>query len=125
MKLRILGNSIRLRLTRSEVESAAAGDAVEGRCVIGPDPANALTYTFVPDANVTQLETSWRGGILAVRAPSSLIEEWNTSDLVGMERTSRHVDDEELTVLVEKDFSCLKPRDGGDDVDTFPHPQSP
>jgi hypothetical protein len=124
VKLRILGNSIRLRLTRSEVEAAAAGSAVEGRCVFGPDPANALTYTFLPDTKVTQLETSWGGGTLTVRAPISLVEQWNDSDLVGMERTWRQSDHEELTVLVEKDFSCLKPREGGDDLDTFPHPQS-
>jgi hypothetical protein len=110
VKLRILGNSIRLRLTRSEVEAAAAGSAVEGRCVFGPDPANALTYTFLPDTKVTQLETSWGGGTLTVRAPISLVEQWNDSDLVGMERTWRQSDHEELTVLVEKDFSCLKPR---------------
>ncbi len=100
------------------------GSAVEARCVFGPDPASALVYSLVPDEHAAQLSVSWLSGSLTIRAPLPLIQQWNDSDMVGMERTWRQTEDARLRVLVEKDFSCLKPRDDGEDLDTFPNPEA-
>ncbi|MGH8167708.1 MAG: DUF7009 family protein [Woeseiaceae bacterium] len=32
------------------------------------------------------------------------------------------LDGDELSILVEKDFACLAPREGEDDSDKFPNP---
>jgi hypothetical protein len=63
-------------------------------------------------------------GALTIHAPLSHVQEWRGTDLVGMERTWQQVEDAQLRVLIEKDFSCLKPRDDGEDLDAFPNPQA-
>ncbi|MGB1699076.1 MAG: DUF7009 family protein, partial [Nannocystaceae bacterium] len=72
----------------------------------------------------TEVDVRWTPGVLEVRAPLALVRQWNDTERVGMERTWRQAEGAELRVLVEKDFSCLKPRDDGDDLDTFPNPQA-
>ena len=122
MKLRILQNSIRLRLTRSEVARAGAGEVVEGRCAFTPDVAHTLRYQLVPSPDVQQLEARFAEGLITVLAATKLVERWARSDAeVGMSRGG-DVEGAGVAILVEKDFSCLKPREGGEDLDTFPNP---
>ena len=71
MKLRILQNSIRLRLTRSEVARAGAGEVVEGRCAFTPDVAHTLRYQLVPSPDVQQLEARFAEGLITVLAATN------------------------------------------------------
>ena len=53
--------------------------------------------------------------------PDQAAREWCNSELVTLEY-SKHTEDGELQIVVEKDFSCLVPRAGEDESDQFPHP---
>jgi hypothetical protein len=113
MKLRIRGNSIRLRLTRGEVDRVGAGETVEEIVDLHPVP---LAYSLVVREAV-KIEAIFDGGSLAVVVPEHEVAEWANGDEVGMEAESGGV-----RILIEKDFACVQPRTGEDESDMFEHP---
>ena len=115
MKLRIRGNSIRLRLTKGEVERVAAGETIEEIVELYPMP---LTYSLVPREAV-KLEAVFDGGSLAVTVPEHQAAAWASGDAVGMEEVSGGV-----RLLIEKDWACVKPRADDDESDMFEHPEA-
>jgi hypothetical protein len=64
----------------------------------------------------SQIEVSFLNGWITVSLPEAAAQRWAASDEVGMQGVYRGV-----TVLVEKDFSCLH---GGaaENEDKFPNP---
>ena len=119
MKLRIRGNSVRLRLSRSEVEAFERDGRVEDSARFGPGAK--LSYA---------LERSGGGAVSArlegvgvvVSIPGEMAASWCGSDQVGIEAEHPCGEGESLKILVEKDFTCLKTRSGEDESDAFPNP---
>ena len=123
MKLRILGNSIRMRLKIGEVEVIGAGGRIEEKTQF---PDSALSYSLEV-ADITEMESRFDDGRLAVRLPREAAKAWASSDSVSVFGEQALSDTETLSVLIEKDFKCLAPghhRDCKDDEDTFPHPDA-
>ena len=118
MKLRIRGDSVRLRLKRSEVEAIGAGQSVVEQTRF---PDSVLTYRIdVTDESGITAEFS--DGELAIRLPRTNALNWAATDEVSLLGESG-----DLSVLVEKDFQCLAPghhRPDEDDEDTYPHPDA-
>ena len=123
MKLRIRGNSIRLRLKQGEVAHVAAGESVVEETHF---PGAVLTCRL--DVSETDdIEANFAGGNLEISLPASKVLGWATSDEVSLTATQNLPDGATLNLLIEKAFSCLEPghgRDHGDDADSFPHPSA-
>lgn len=122
MKLRIRANTIRLRLTRSEVTRAGGGDEVSEQTVFA---GASLSYALCAGegvADASAVRATFDGSTVRVTAPRALLNEWASSERVGFEATHETREGQSLTVLVEKDFTCLTDRPSVEDVDTFPHP---
>jgi hypothetical protein len=119
MKLRMRGNSLRLRLTQSEVNDLVALGSVEEETAFGPQAR--LTYAIVLGEE-SAVSASFDAGASRVTVPSAEARAWATSDRVAIEGEQATADGEPLRLLVEKDFACLKPRTGEDDRDAFPNP---
>ncbi len=116
MKLRIRGNSIRLRLTKSEVEQIKESGLVEEKTVF---PNNQIfTYSISSTDSIDQIQAEFIPNNLKIFLPKSMAEKWVNSFEEGI-----YGEAENLQISVEKDFNCLKPRDGDEDKDTFPHPK--
>ena len=123
MKLRLRGNSIRLRLKRGEVGRLAAGKTLVEETQL---PGSTLSYSLCLSDNDDML-ASFDNGSIAISMPKEIIPEWADTDLVSLYSVITLPDDSQLVVLVEKDFSCLEPghhRDCDDDADTYPHPSA-
>ena len=123
MKLRIRGNSLRLRLKRGEVDRLAAGIKLVEETQF---PGSVLSYSLELSDNDDMLASFHDSGI-AVSMPREIIPEWADTDLVSLYSEQKLSDDSLLTILVEKDFSCLEPghhRDCDEDADTYPHPSA-
>ena len=58
---------------------------------------------------------------ITVRVPESTALAWASTNQVSIKSEQRLDDGTELSILVEKDFACLAPRDE-DESDMFPHP---
>lgn len=119
MKLRIKGNSIRLRLTQGEVDRLASAGAVEERVEFGTGKA-FLTYSVAVSADAAEISANYNDNKITVTLPKSAADVWTNSDEVGLEAETAG-----LKVAVEKDFACLKTRAGEDESDMFPNPDAP
>jgi hypothetical protein len=122
VKLRIRDNSIRLRLARGEVDILRDAGLVTGRTgfpggrdfryVVEGSPASVNPGAFFSDNTVT------------VRLPETTVLTWANSEQVSIVGEQRLDDGELLSILVEKDFACLAPREGEDESDMFSHPEA-
>lgn len=108
MKLRIRGNSIRLRLTRPEVELlAATGSVVETTRFPG---SGRLIYAVEASGSISEPAAAFEGTRICVRIPRAFAEAWPTSGESGFESQQSLPDGGTLRILIEKDFECLSPR---------------
>ncbi len=120
MKLRIKGNSVRLRLTQPEVATLAANGVVEERTVF---PAGgALVYRLVTDGDAREPGAGYKDGVIIVWIPAAAAARWARGSVVGLEFASPLNNGGELRVLVEKDFACLNPMRRESDEGAFPNP---
>jgi len=120
MKLRIRGNSLRLRVSRTELlqiaEQGSAGDSIrfapgtEWRYGIEVTPAGGVAAKFAANS-------------LLVALPKARVEKWLDDREVAIEGQQPIGNGETLRILVEKDYTCLAPRSGEDDSDLFVNPQ--
>ena len=117
MKIRIKGNTVRLRLTKTEVDNFGKHGIVKESTKFGPD--STLTYSL-KKTNDNELNASFDKGNIEVYVPQNLAEEWVNTEKVGMDN---HDNEENLKILIEKDFACLTERVGEDESDMFPHPE--
>lgn len=115
MKLRLHSNSLRLRLSQSEVTALGESGRVEETVRFAPD--RALWYS-VESADLTEPETTLEGNFIRVKLPRTAVKQWIETDQTGIETTQGS-----LRVLVEKDFKCLH-RDSPEDADSFPNPMA-
>ena len=120
MKLRIKGNSLRLRLTRSEVSDFARTGICAETAFFGPKGDDRLAYS-VERTDDNNISASFGDRVLTIYVPGSIADDWPTSDTVGIEDTVSIGANGELHVLIEKDFVCLT-RDDEDPSEHYPHP---
>jgi hypothetical protein len=120
MKLRILDNSIRLRLTRAEVAMASTVGIVRAR--VSVPGGNGLDYVLESLAATNSPSARFSDGALTVMLPESQVLRWASSEQVSIEANETLDNGDSLKILVEKDFACLAPRAGEDDRDMYPHP---
>jgi hypothetical protein len=122
VKLRILDNSIRLRLGQAEVASLQGQGYVSS--TTGFPDAQVLSYTLESSPACVAPTASFANGAIIVRVPESSVRGWATSAQVTIEGEQILDDGDRLLLRVEKDFSCLVPSEGEDDTDAYPHPKA-
>jgi hypothetical protein len=120
MKLRVLDNSIRLRLTRTEVDLIASEGLVKGHVAFAG--SNTFDYVLESSPATVKPEAHISNNVLTVRIPQEEIHKWANSEQVSISSEQMLGDGAALKLCVEKDFACLAPREGEDESDMFPHP---
>lgn len=119
MKLRVRGDSLRLRLGQGEVARFAAEGALAEATGFGPGSELVVALAFGD-----RLGATFEGSRITVAVPAELARRWAASDDVGLEGTQSIGDGRALRILVEKDYACLKPRAEEDETDAYPHPKA-
>ena len=122
MKLRIRGNSIRLRLTQSEVAEFEATGKVEERTEFGS--GQTFSYSLVRYDNGDRTHAEFDGGGIRVVLAEKEARRWTDSNQVGIEAVQPLGTDSQLRILIEKDFACLADRQGEEDANAFPNPRA-
>lgn len=109
------GNSLRLRVTRSEVEKLRGKsevlEAVKFRS------GAAFVYRLQTHASGDAVRAELAYGTISVSVPEAMAEHWAASDEVGI-----YGQDGELKISVEKDFRCLTRAPEEQEADAYPHP---
>ncbi len=115
MKLRIQGNSLRFRLTQTEV--ACLHDRGRVEAAIRFPPGRDLRYAIASSPDAADVSVDYEYDSISVLLPRAAATVWAESSQVSIVG-SRHLS---VQVLVEKDFQCLhKPAER--DPDGYPHP---
>ena len=120
MKLRVLDNSIRLRLTRTEVDLITSEGLVKGHVAFAG--INTFDYVLESSPATVKPEAHISNNVLTVRIPQEEIHNWANSEQVSILSEQILGDGGVLKLRVEKDFACLAPREGEDESDMFAHP---
>jgi|SRR5450755_507292 hypothetical protein len=115
MKLRIQGNSLRLRLTQKEVALVRNRGLVESHIEFGP--GGSLAYLLNGSPNAETMSATFDGRAIRVTIPMYQMTDWVESDQVGIEAQSQAG----VQLLVEKDFKCLH-RSVDQEPDAYRHP---
>jgi len=123
MKLRLKGNSLRLRLTQSEVARLGDGGRVEEIVRFGTDETQILVYELVVEPEGETLTASFQNNRITVKLPHDLARELIKTARVGVSG-EQFLENETgvLSLLIEKDFACLDGDSGEDQSDAFPNP---
>jgi hypothetical protein len=122
MKLRIQGNSIRLRLLRSEVTRFVEEGRIAETVHFAPGDQAFFTYALEYEAGAAGVEVRYKPSEAIVILPESEARSWAQTERVGIYATVNIANHGDLAVTVEKDFACLDLSDA-ENHDTFPNPQ--
>lgn len=114
MKIRIKSNSIRYRLTRTDVAQLTE----TGFLIDTVDFGNQQLVYALRITSDDNLSASFVNNTITVQMPGSMINELANTDRVGFENHG-----EKLHLLIEKDFTCLD-NVVEDQSDNYPNPLS-
>jgi hypothetical protein len=123
MKLRIKGDSLRLRVSRSEVAKLLAGDRLEETIHFTPEAVAKFTFALQQTPSVTRPAVQYAGNTVTILIPADQANVWGVTDQVGIAADISLGDLGSLALLIEKDFACLD-RSEEDNEDSFPNPNA-
>jgi hypothetical protein len=123
MKLRIKGDSLRVRVSRSEVTRLLAGDCLEETVHFTPEAHAKLTYALQKEPTLSRPTVQYTETRVAILLPGDQANAWGTTDQVGIAEDISLGNLGSLAILIEKDFACLD-RSLEDNEDTFPNPNA-
>jgi hypothetical protein len=103
MKIRIKGNSVRLRLTRSEIDQFGSEGLIKEETNF---PQGKLVYAL-EKKETGPLSAVIEGAHIRVSMPEQMAREWVSTEKVGYSTRLPLPEGEELFILIEKDFKCL------------------
>jgi len=122
MKLRIKGNSLRIRVGRSELEHFLHDGRIEDTVRFTPAPEAKFTYALeVSPENTTHTQVRYAPQEVAVILAPEQVRQWRQETEVGLYTQVPLGAGDALEVIVEKDFACLD-RSDEDNKDTFTNP---
>ncbi|MDA8886723.1 hypothetical protein OAD66_06220 [Bacteroidia bacterium] len=115
MKIRIKDNSLRYRLSQSEVSTLVNEGEAWSKCQFG---SGELKYGLKA-IDADRITSAFNHGELLTKIPRTLLKNWDIDQRVGFDTTI-----DGLFILIEKDWQCLKPRDHEDESNLYVHPAS-
>src|ERR1700722_20230162 len=120
MKLRVKGNSLRLRVSPSEMARLLEERRIEETIRFAPQVDAKLTYALEHAATEEAISVRYQPQQVTIVLSTQRARSWAEGEDVGVSGTVR-VGSDELELLVEKDFACLDGTDE-DNKDTFANP---
>lgn len=115
MKIRINGNSVRIRLSKSEVDRFGKEGYIEEHTNFG---SGKLTYALAT-TDKENMHALFEGSKITMYLPAPKAVDWVNSQKVGYDANMDIGEGEVLYLLLEKDFKCLDNtmEDQGDNYD--------
>jgi hypothetical protein len=121
MKLRIKSNSLRLRVSRSELTRFLAGEQIAETIRFASTLEAKLTYALARDSQATAASVHYLPQEVTVLLTEEQVKTWGQDSQVGVYTTVDIAPEGLLELIVEKDFACVD-RSDEDNTDTFPNP---
>ena len=105
MKIRIKGNSIRYRLTKTDIKNFGTIGFIEEKTEFLN--GSSFYYRLEKKLGIKNLEASFSNNRINIFVPESITNEWTTTDVIGFDNKMNIGNGKELFLLIEKDFACL------------------
>ena len=103
MKIRIKGNSIRYRLSKTDIQTLGEKGYTEERTEFN----NGLFVYTLQSSDETNLAADLGTNKITILMPKSWMSEWIASERVGYEHHQLLPNGNKLYLLIEKDFKCI------------------
>ena len=116
MKLRTTHNSIRIRIRKSELTLLEQQHEVS-ESILFPNGV-LFKFSLNIDKSIEEVTTALEHNYLKLLLPTAKAKHWITTNEVGIETYIDLPNQEQLHLLIEKDFPCLD-RENEDKSDTF------
>jgi hypothetical protein len=123
MKLRIKGNSIRLRVSRSELERFLSGNRIEETVHFAPETDARLIYALESARQAVPVVVRYQPQAVTVVLSEDQARIWSGENEIGVYTSVEIGAAGALEVIVEKDFAGLD-RSDEDNSDTFANPHA-
>jgi hypothetical protein len=123
LKLRIKENSIRFRITRSELARILEGERLRDRIQFAATPEAILGYTLGITDQDTPVRVDYARQTVNVGISRDAVNAWAKESEVGVYSTVPISENLGLDVIIEKDFACLD-RNDAENADTFSNPHA-
>jgi hypothetical protein len=121
MKIRIKGNSLRFRVTQSELARLMDEGRIDETIYFSPSEDSRLTYVLEHQSSSSSTSLRYQPPEVAIVLSTVDLRVWGESDQVGIYASADLGIHGVLDLLVEKDFACLDLSDA-ENKDTFPNP---
>jgi hypothetical protein len=118
MKLRIRGDSVRLRLRQAEVRELLATGFIEESTTFSPEAT--LRYRLETGGGL--LRAVFESNRLCVTVPHAAAKRWASSEQVGISDDQPAGQERMLRILIEKDFACKEGNSLEPQEDAFENP---
>ncbi|MEO1010016.1 MAG: hypothetical protein AAFX53_01845 [Bacteroidota bacterium] len=118
MKIRIKGNSIRYRLTKTEVATFCKTGGYSENTKFS---SSVFTYELRAKAGIPHPDAQFTNNSIILFLPLEQCKDWDKTPTVGFQYILAQGTGQELSLLVEKDFTCLD-RTSEDQSDNYPNP---
>ncbi|VAW12712.1 hypothetical protein MNBD_BACTEROID03-2401 [hydrothermal vent metagenome] len=119
MKIRIKGNSVRFRLTKTEVKTLCEKGIAREKTAFNE---SNFVYAVKVSDKYDNLHASFLNLGIILFIPKKILSGWHLNDQVGFYHSQTLDDGEQLQLILEKDFVCMD--EGiGDQSDNYPNPK--
>ena len=105
MKIRIKGNSIRLRLTKTDVQNLKEKQIVEEKTILGAE--EIFQYTLAINPDVSTISAEFRDRKISIFLSEKEADILTETDEITVEGFQDNGEEKGLFLLVEKDLQCL------------------
>lgn len=118
MKIRIKSNSIRFRLTKSDVSNLALNGYLQEETHF---PQGKFVYALKVLQQATELAATINTNQITMLVPAAFINNWPQNNVTGTATNVPLPENKSLYLLLEKDFVCLD-ETAEDQSDNFENP---
>ena len=105
MKLRMQNSSLRLRLSRPEVDAIGRGERLESSAHF---PNGTVLIYVLSESTGPEITASFAGNCIEIQLPRRVAREWALGGDVSL-AAEQSTANGSFSVLVEKDLTCLHP----------------
>ena len=119
MKIRIKGDSIRFRLTQTEVKALSENGKIYDSTNFGNQEFN---YGVVLKKDINNLNISFNNNSITLEMPDTTGKSWYANDIITFDNVLKTSKKNDLYLLLEKDFTCLD-NTIEEQSDNYPNPK--
>ncbi len=122
--MRVLENSIRLRILQSEVTQLREIGSVSETITLGVKPTEQFIYALRISDDIQNVYAQMLNNHIEIFLPLAEAEFWMNNNVeIGIYAMQSISEDSDLEIIIEKDFACLTRPTDSDNSDAFANPE--